>query len=300
MKNKDPYEILGVSKSATDDEIKKAYRTLAKKYHPDLNPNNQDVETKFKEVSVAYKLIENKEAREKFEKGVYDEQFAEAFSKNRPFYNESQESGGRYTYHFDGNPEELFKSFFSGFENDSRGMDMPGQDHLYSMEIDLKDAINGIEQEIILAKGKKLKVKIPAGISHKEKLRFKNQGGPGIGKGKPGDAYVEIQIKPSNTFKINGINLEIEIPISLNEAVNGSKISVPTIDGSIMLTIPPGINTGTKLRVKEKGMPQGKGKSRGDQIVIVKVMLPENTDAEFKEFIKNWSEKHSYNPRVKS
>jgi DnaJ-class molecular chaperone len=294
---KDPYKILGVSKNATDDEIKKAYRTLAKKYHPDLNPNNKELEHKFKEISVAYKLIENKEAREKFEKGAYDEQFAEASARSGPFYNEFQDGGSRYTYHFDGNTDDLFNSFFGGFKGGTDGMDLPGQDHIYSMEIDLKDAISGMEQEIMLTGGKRLKVKIPAGINNKEKLRFKNQGGPGTGKGKPGDAYVEILIRPSNLFKINGNNLEIEIPLSLDEAVNGSKIKVPTIDGTVMLTVQPGINTGAKLRIKEKGMPLGKGKGRGDQIVIIKIVLPENTDAEFREFIKTWSSTHSYNPR---
>jgi DnaJ-class molecular chaperone len=296
---KDPYEIIGVSKNATDDEIKKAYRTLAKKYHPDLNPNNKEVVQKFQELSVAYKLIENKEAREKYEKGAYDEQMADDLFKNRSFYNEFQQGEGRYTYHFDGNPEELFRSFFSGFSRDGIGVDFPGQDHLYSLEIDLKDAILGIDQEIVLANGKKLKVKLPAGLKSKEKLRFKNQGGAGTGKGKAGDAYVEILIKPSTVFNINGNNLEIEIPLSLDEAVNGAKISVPTIEGFAKVTIPPGVNNGTKLRLKEKGIPDGKEKVRGDQIVILRVMLPKTMDTEFKGFIKSWSEKNRYNPREK-
>lgn len=294
---KDPYEILGVSKNATDDEIKKAYRILAKKHHPDLNPNNKESTSKFKEINIAYKLIENKEAREKFENGAYDEQSAEDLFRNGQFYNDFQNGGGRYTYHFDGNPEDLFASIFSGIKGNYGGMDLPGKDHFYNMEIDLKDAVTGIEQEITLSEGKKLKVKIPAGINDKTKLRFKNQGGKGIGKGNPGDAYVEILIRPSDIFKINGSNLEIEIPISLDEAVNGSKIKIPTIDGTVILTIPPGVNTGSKLRIKEKGLHSGKNKDRGDQIVILKVVLPDIMDGEFKEFIKNWSKNHSYNPR---
>jgi DnaJ-class molecular chaperone len=291
---KDPYEILGVSKNATDDEIKKAYRALAKKYHPDLNPNNKEMEPKFKEISVAYKLIENKEARDKFEQGIHEEQAA-ASNRSGTYYNDFQEDGGRYAYHFDGDPEDIFKTFFSG-KGEGRGADFPGQDHHFSMEIDLKDAIVGIEQEILLGEGKRLKIKIPPGITHKEKLRIKNQGGKGIGKGKQGDAYIEILIRPSNLFKINGHNLEIEIPVSLDEAVNGGSIKIPTIEGNIMMTIPAGSNTGTKLRIKEKGMPI-KGKGRGDQIVILKVVLPDNPDLAFKEFIKTWSESHPYNPR---
>ena len=297
---KDPYKILGVSKDATDEDIKKAYRTLAKKYHPDLNPDKKETELKFKEISLAYKQIENKEAREKFEQGIYDDQSANSTARGGPFYSEFQDGGGRYTYSFDGNPEDLFSSFFSGFKGGERGgMDIPGQDHLYKMEIDLRDAVIGKEQEIVLADGKRLKVKIPAGISNGEKLRFKNQGGPGIGNGKAGNAYVEILIKPSELFKINGSSLEIEIPLSLDEAVNGAKIKVPTIEGTVNVTIPPGVNTGSRLRIKGKGMPLGKAQGRGDQIVIVRVVLPENLDNEFREFIKNWSKTHSYNPRGK-
>ncbi|HPS58731.1 MAG TPA: DnaJ C-terminal domain-containing protein [Spirochaetota bacterium] len=293
---KDPYEILGVPKTATDEEIKKAYRALAKKYHPDLNPDKKEAEQIFKELSIAYKLIENKDAREKYEKGIYDEQFTGSSARGGPFYNDFQNGGGRYTYQFDGNPEDILKSFFSGFSGGG-GMDFPGQDHLYKMEIDLKDAVLGAEKEIMLADGKRLKVKIPAGISNTEKLRFKNQGGPGAGKGKAGDAYVEILIKPSEVFKINGSNLEIEIPLGLDEAINGAKIKVPTIEGTVNVTIPPGVNSGARLRIKGKGIPSGKDKTRGDQIVIVKLVLPDHVDDELREFIKTWSKKHSYNPR---
>jgi DnaJ-class molecular chaperone len=296
----DPYEILGVSKTASDDEIKKAYRNLAKKYHPDLNPNNKEAEQEFKKISVAYSLIGTKEAREKFEKGELDEQAADARYRSGPFYHESQDNGGRYTYYYEGDNKDIFESFFSGFTGKGGPIDMPGQDHLYKMEIDFKDAVLGAEREIMLAGGKRLKVKIPAGIEEGAKLKFKEQGGPGIGKGKPGDAYVEIFFRSSNEFKRTGSDIEIEVPISLDEAVNGLKIKVPTIDGAVLLTVPPGANTGAKLRIKEKGLPRIHGKGRGDQIVVLKVVLPDKTDSEFNEFIKKWSSDHPYNPREKS
>jgi DnaJ-class molecular chaperone len=296
----DPYETLGLSKTASDDDIKKAYRHLAKKYHPDLNPNNKEAEQKFKKISVAYSLIGTKEAREKYEKGELDEQAADARFRSGPFYRESQENGGRYTNYYEGDNEDIFRAFFSGFADKSGLSDMPGQDHLYKIEIDLKDAVLGAEREIMLAGGTRLKVRIPAGIEEGTKLKFKGHGGPGIGKGEPGDAYVGISFRSSKEFKKNGSDIEIEIPISLDEAVNGLKIKVPTIDGAVLVTIPPGANTGTKLRIKEKGLPRKHGKSRGDQIVVLKVALPEKTDPEFNEFIKKWSNAHPYNPREQS
>jgi DnaJ-class molecular chaperone len=298
----DPYEILGVPKSATDDEIKKAYRKLAKKYHPDLNPNNKKAEQEFKKISSAYELIGTKEAREKFERGSFNESADSSFGSGRPgpFYHESQDAGGRYTHYFEGNDEDMLRSFFSGFAGKGGHMDMPGQDHLYKMEVDIKDALSGAEREITLPGGKRLKVKIPAGVEEGAKLRFKGQGGPGFGKGEPGDAYVEISITFPKDFKRTGSNLEIEIPISIDEAVNGLKIKVPTVDGAVMVTVPPGANTGTKLRVKGQGLPHPHGRGRGDQIVVLKVVLPEKVDSEFTEFIKKWSKDHPYNPREKS
>jgi DnaJ-class molecular chaperone len=295
----DPYEILGVSKNASDDDIKKAYRNLAKKYHPDLNPNNKASEQKFKKISVAYSLIGTKEAREKFEKGQFDEQAAEAQSRSGPFYRESQENGGRYTNYYEGNNEDIFKTFFSEFAGKNGQIDLPGRDLHYKMEITLKDAVIGAEREIMLG-DTRLKVKIPAGITEGTKLKFNEQGGHGIGKGKRGDAYVEISFRSSDTFKKSGSDVEVEILISLDEAVNGSKIEAPTVEGSVFVTIPSGSNTGTKLRLKGKGLPHQHGGGRGDQIIILRVMLPPNTDPDFNAFIKRWSSEHTYNPREKS
>lgn len=297
----DPYKTLGVEKTATDDEIKSAYRKLAKKYHPDLNPGNKESEQKFKEINDAFKTIGTKEAREKYEKGeAFKDQFGAGAGRSGPFYREYQDGGGRYTYYSQGQGgfEDIFSDLFSQFGQRGGEFRMNGEDQIYRMEVDLKDAVKGAEREVVMPGGKRLKVKIPPGIEEGAKLRFKAQGGPAMGKGKPGDAYVVISIKPSDRFKRAGNNLEIELPVTLNEAVNGSKVKVPTVEGSVMLTIPPGVNNGSKLRVKGQGMPIRGGKERGDLIVKLRIVLPENVDQEFKDFIKKWSDEHSCNPRA--
>jgi DnaJ-class molecular chaperone len=289
----DPYAVLGVPKTASEDEIKKAFRSLAKKYHPDLNPGNKESEQKFKEINEAYGLIGTKEAREKYDRGeTIDEKF-----RSGPFYRDFQDGGGRYTYHYEGDADDILSSLFGGLGGKASGFDINGQDHVYTMEVDIKDAVHGAEREIVMPDGKRLKVKIPPGIEEGAKLRFKGQGGAAHGKGQPGDAYVEISIKPSDIFKRAGKDIETEVSITLDEAVNGSKINVPTIDGTVLLTIPAGVNTGTKLRIKGKGMPAHGGKERGDQIVSLKIVLPDTVDSQFKDFIKNWSNDHPYNPR---
>ena len=267
MIKRDYYEVLGVNRDADDGTLKAAYRKMALKYHPDRNPDDKAAEEKFKEASEAYEVLRDPQKRQ-----IYDQ-----------YGHQGLEGTG-----FSG---------FGGFEGKGNRTNFPGQDHLYRMEIDLRDAVNGAESEITLNNGKKLKVKIPAGVDNGEKLRFKGQGGPGIGKGRPGDAYIEISIKPDRKFKRNGNNLEVKVPLTLDEAVNGAKIKIPTIDGAVMLSIPEGINNGAKLRIKGKGMTDKKGKGKGDLFVVVEIRLPEKPDPAFKEFIKKWNSEHPYNPR---
>ena len=163
----DPYKVLGVSKTATEDEIKKAYRMLAKKYHPDLNPGNKDSEAKFKEINEAYSMIGAKETREKFDRGeTFNEDFyKDAFrSRSGPFYRQYQGGDGRYTQYYQGDADDLFSSFFEGFGRKGGEFNIHGQDQIYKMEIDLQDAVRGAEREIMMPDGKRLKVKIPPGI----------------------------------------------------------------------------------------------------------------------------------------
>jgi len=295
---KSPYEILGVAKTATQDEIKKAYRTLAKTSHPDLNPGNKVAENRFKEINSAYELIGSPETRAKFDSGEIEAQERQA-QQNASYY-QSQQDGGRYAHGFSGGAENIFEQFFRSGGRGKKGFsaedfDTPGEDHLYQMEVDFKDAALGAEREITLPNGKKLSVKIPAGIETGTKLRFKNQGGPGVGKGTAGHAFVEISIRSLEGFTRNGKTIESELPISFQEGLLGGEVKVPTIDGQVMLKLQPGVSTGARMRIRGKGA--GAGSERGDQIVVIKVVLPKIVDPELQTIIRNWGEKFSYNPR---
>jgi len=286
----DPYSTLGVSKTATQDEIKSAYRKLAKKYHPDFNPGKKEAEKKFKDISAAYELVGTPEQRAKFDRGEFNEPPPHSQHRGQgPFYYETHgPSGGGGHYWAD---DDIFDSFFGGKGRGSRGVNFKGQDISYQMEVDFRDAVLGAEREITLADGKRISVKIPPGIETGKKLRFQGLGESGVGSGSPGDAYVEVIVRDSPIFKRVGFDLESELLVTLAEAVLGAEVKVPTIDGSIMLKVPSGSNTGSKLRVKGKGVVQSSS-NRGDLLVSLKVILPSKVDPELKEAIKIWSEKH--------
>jgi DnaJ-class molecular chaperone len=165
------------------------------------------------------------------------------------------------------------------------------------MEVDLRDTVLGVERELTLPTGKRLSVKIPPGVSNGAKLRFAGLGGPGMNGGPPGDAYVEIRVHEDMRFKREGDNLVFELPISITEAVLGAQVRVPTIDGQVELKIPRHSNTGTKLKIAGKGAFNRERRNRGDQIVVLKVVLPEKIDAELEDALKAWQARHDYDPR---
>ncbi len=302
---KDPYSILGVSKSATQDEIKSAYRNLAKKHHPDLNPGNKEAEKKFKDISVAYDTLGNPDQRAKFDRGDTPEQQQEAYARasqaggGAPRYHETQQNGGRYAYSFGGDfsGENFFENLFGGRGRPrAQSADYRGEDALYQMPIDFRDSILGAEREITLPTGKRLQVKIPPGVETGTRLRFKGQGGPGMGKGPAGDAYVETVVREQTEFKRVGNNIETELPVSFFEALLGVEVRVPTVDGSVLLKIPPGVSTGSRLRIKGKGVASAK--ESGDQIVVLKVAMPKKVDPALQEAVRTLGEKFSYDPRA--
>lgn len=305
----DPYQILAVSSAASLEEIKSAYRKLAKKYHPDLNPGNKEAEQKFKDIQHAFDLIGTAEARAKWDRGETDEQKQkqyEDFMRNqgqgrrqRPSYSHTQDQGGRYSYSFgeEMGDDDIFSSIFgrAGRRSGGTGMNIPGEDELYHLEVDFLEAARGGEKTITLPSGKRLQVKIPAGIQEGQKLKFKGLGGQGIGNGPPGDAYVQIAIGASDKFKREGQDILSEVPVSFFESINGAEVPVDTIDGTMMLKIPAGVTTGSRLRMKGKGA--GAGEKRGNHIVELKVMTPKDPSPELKQAISELQEKFSYNPR---
>ncbi|MEK6623963.1 MAG: J domain-containing protein [Bdellovibrionota bacterium] len=199
------------------------------------------------------------------------------------------------------NTEGIFEQLFGGVSGRESGRRNPitnvaGDDELYHLDIEFKEAVLGSEKMISLPNGKKLQVKIPAGIEEGQKLKFKGFGGLGIGKGPPGDAYVQISIKKLPGFQRSGQDILTDLPISMFEAVSGAEIEVPTIDGSVMLKIPPGVSTGFKLRIREKGV--GSKNMRGSQIVTLNVVMPKEINPAFRDAINNLSKEFSYSPRT--
>ena len=304
---KDLYEVLGVSKSASQDEIKSAYRKLAKKLHPDLNPGNAEVEKEFKEVSQAYSILSDAEKRKAYDNGEIDASGQEN-PRQGGFYKTYASSGGGKYDPFDSgdvfSAEDIFADLFGRQRGRARARGGPlrqrGADVSYRLSVPFLEAAAGAKRRVQFAEGKKLEVNIPAGTEDGQTLRLKGQGLPGVNGGEAGDAYVEIAVEPHPFFTRKDKDIHVEVPISLPEAVLGGSISVPTVAGNVTMKVPEGSNSGKTLRLKGKGIAAGKSGQAGDQFVKLRVVLPEEPDAELKDFVKTWSETHSYNPRRKA
>lgn len=297
---KDPYEVLGVKKNASAQDIKSAYRKLAKEFHPDLNPNDPIVEQRFKEVGQAYGLLSDPEKRAAFDRGEIN-----ADGSQRGF---SGGAGGGFRGGFGeggfggfgggGAAEDIFADLFGGAQRRARTrtVRMKGKDVNYSVRVSFLDAAQGAKRRVTLYDGKTIDITVPPGTEDGQTLRLKGQGMPGMGGGEHGDAFIEVQVDSHRFFERDGNDIFVDVPVTLSEAVLGAKITVPTIHGQVAVTVPTGANTGTTLRLRGKGIAP-RGGTAGDQFVRLKVMLPEKPDKELIDFVKEWSKDFDYDVR---
>lgn len=290
MEYKDYYKVLGISRDASQEEIKKAYRKLARKYHPDVS-KEANAEAKFKEVGEAYEALKDPEKRAQYD------QFGSSFKHGQSFTPPpGWEQGNGFGPH-GGNFSSFFESMFGSGMGGMGGEQFfaRGEDVNAKITISLEDAFQGATKSIRRPGGASgtINVKIPAGITSGKKIRLAGQGMSGPG-GQAGDLYIEINIAEHPHYRLEGNNILLDLPIAPWEAALGSKITVPTLAGRISLTIPTGSQSGKKMRLKGRGLP---GKNAGDQIVILQIMTPPADSAKAKQLYQEMAEELNFNPR---
>jgi DnaJ-class molecular chaperone len=302
MASADPYELLGVARDATQSDIQKAFRQLAKKLHPDLNPGDKDALTKFQEISGAYDILGDEKKRARFDRGEIDASGAEQ-QPQRQYYRDFAQGGeGHQRYENAegfadfGDADDVLSQLFS--RGARRGVRLRGADRHYRLDVDFLDAVNGATPRIGLPDGSSLDVVIPPGTRDGQTLRLAGKGEPGPNGGEPGDALIEVSVRPHPLFTQDGVDIRLELPISLTEAVLGGKVTVPTPKGPVVATIPKGSNTGKVLRLKGRGIAK-RGGGHGDEYVTLRVMLPDPPDAALEEFVRGWSAGQAHDPRQK-
>jgi len=322
MAGKDYYSILGVNRNASEREIKQAYRRLARKYHPDVNPGDKSAEGKFKQINEAYEVLSDKEKRQKYDqfgdRWQHADQFAKARGQQAPFWDFSQ-SGGATRFHFEeGDLDSLFEELLRGsgagtFHRRSRPR--RGQNIEYPVEVTLEEVYHGTTRMLSLrfeepcsgcqgtgriqnmpcsvcrgsgavSRVKRLEVKIPSGVRDGSRVRIAGKGGSGYGGGESGDLYLVVSVKPHKLFERRGDDLQVEVVVPLTVAMLGGEVEVPTPKGKLALKIPPETQNGRAFRLTGQGMPHLGKSSRGDLLARVKVVLPAKLSSQEKELFK--------------
>jgi DnaJ-class molecular chaperone len=320
---RDPYEVLGVKKNASEAEIKKAFRSLAKKFHPDTKGGDVGAKKRFQEISAAHDIVGDKEKRAKYDAGQIDEAGnargfdprAHGFKQGSPFARGGAPGGGGPgDFHFTWSdrdqpgqagggegfrPEDLFADLLGGLGGRGRGRPQPraGQDFTVSTTVSFEEAANGGTRRVVLPNGEQIDVKIPKGMKDGQQIRLKGRGGAGANGGPPGDVMIQVAVAPHPFFTREGRDLKIDLPVTLKEAVLGAKVPVQTLSGTVSVGVPPNSNTGTVLRLKGKGIPGSGQEATGDLYARVVVTLPDEPDAELHKFAEGW--KADYDPRAK-
>lgn len=312
MPDTDLYKVLGVSKTASQDEIKKAYRKLSRKYHPDVNPDDKAAEAKFKEVQNAFDVLSDPEKRKQYD--TFGKTFpggANPFQGGGPGgaqFNWGGPGGGQagpidLSSLFGGDFAEMFGGGGgSGSGASARGRrGRAGQDVQFEVSIPFRLAVEGGNYELQFDRSgqhERLMVKIPAGVDNGSVVRLGGQGEPGTNGGPPGDLLVKMNVALDPVFRRDGQNLIVDLPVTVSEATLGAKIEVPTInEGLVTLTVPPGTSSGAKLRLRGKGVPDRQTGNRGDQHVVVKIVVPKKIDAAAEEVLRRFDELTALNPR---
>ncbi|BBD06913.1 DnaJ C-terminal domain-containing protein [Desulfovibrio ferrophilus] len=308
---KDYYKVLGVSKKASKEELSKAFKKQARKYHPDLNPDNPQAEAKFKEANEAYEVLKDPEKRRMYDQLGPNWQHGQNFQPPPGFEGFQFQDGGADGF------SDFFETIFGGGfgggfggrggggfrQGPRRGSDVEA-----SLDLTLEEAYRGGAKNVTLQERvagpggvptmntKTLEVNIPAGVKDGARIRLSGQGNPGPGGGPAGDLFMKLRIQPHRLFKVEGVNVVLDLPLAPWEATLGIAVQVPTLDGKVEMTIPAGVSSGQKLRLKGKGL--GSGMGRGDQMVRVMVRTPKDLSDEQRELWKQLSEISDFNPRT--
>ncbi len=311
MAVKDYYETLGVQREADDKQLRKAFRRMARKYHPDLNPGNKAAEQRFKEINEAYGILSDPQKRTRYD--TYGHQaFQPGFEEFRRQRTASAGPGFDFSS-ASGEGAEDFSSIFDNIFGDMLGrrpgarrgeraetLSVKGEDAEYPLEIDMEDAARGLTREIALQRHGKIErvsAKIPPGVADGTRVRLAGMGHPGRGGGKPGDLYVVTKIRPHRFFERKGDDLHLEVPITVAEAALGARIEVPTLQGTAAMTIPRATQSGQIFRLKGKGIPHLKGGGSGDQYLRMKIVLPGTIRNQDDDLFRRIGNLYSENPR---
>jgi DnaJ-class molecular chaperone len=314
---RDPYEVLGVSKTASQAEIKSAFRKLAKKYHPDSAKSDPKAKERFNEANTAYEIVGDKEKRAQFDRGEIGADGKPRFQGFEGFGQAGgahPRSGGTRTYRWstggaDSDPfasDDILSEIFGGFARGGgragpgagagagpRPQPVKGEDVSAHVAVTLEQLVHGEKARVDLPTGRTLDVAIPPGTASGKAIRLRGQGRPGVLGGPAGDALITVEFVPHPDFRVDGDTLRREVNIPLEDAVLGGKIRVPTLDGEVSMSIPPNSSGGRSLRLKGKGLPKAGG-GRGDLLVSLRIVLPEGGDAELTELMKTWRERGRY------
>lgn len=300
----DPYSVLGVARGASDDDIRKAYLKLVKELHPDVNPS-RTAEERFKKVTAAHEILGDAEKRRQFDRGEIDAGGEPRRYSRAAGAGARGGAGGDYgEFGF----SDVFSDIFGGFRGAGGaagarpgaggGTYAPrGRDVRYTLDVDFLEAVKGARKRVTLPEGGTLDLSVPEGVSDGQVLRLKGKGSqPTRGPGEAGDALVEIRVKAHAQFKRQGLDVHLDLPITIDEAVLGAKVEVPTVDGRVQLSIPKGTSSGRVFRLKGKGVRNAATNTTGDQLVSVRIVLPETIDDELGYMISEWRQRHKYDP----